>query len=70
MNVYIAGTSPNVRLVDSMGRVDSSWRVLPSDQNGVRRSFELLAEYRREEPDAEWRLETRGEIADWHSWEI
>jgi len=61
----------NVRLVDSDGRVDSSWSIDPGGNNRdaqVKRAFALLAEYQTEEPEAGWHLQTRGTIEGWHRW--
>lgn len=59
----------NVRLVNSNGNVDSSWNVEPGSSTRIAWSWNLLADYQREEPDSGWHLETRGDIAEWHRWE-
>ena len=65
----VPGMTDNVRLVDSDGNVDSSWTVRPGDSSRVEWSWNLLADYRRAEPEVGWHLETRGEITQWHDWE-
>lgn len=59
----------NVRLWSAtLRREDSRWRVEPGDAKGADRAFRLLAEYMDAEPDAGWRLETRGDTSGWHVW--
>ncbi len=57
----------NVRLVSAHGD-DERWVMQPDDTAARERAIALLEEYNALEPDAGWRLETRGTIAGWHTW--
>lgn len=59
----------NVRLVSRFGQKES-WYVAPGDERGRRRALRMLEEYRKTEPSMGWNLETRGDVAEWHKWEV
>lgn len=56
----------NVRLINKWRENGGEWTVR-SDADMKRIQRELDA-YRREEPRADWHLETRGTSASWHRW--
>jgi hypothetical protein len=63
----------NFRLVSSgpgWFTVDSRWTVHESDlPHRLPYLLKTLQAYRDAEPDMNWRLQTRGEVRDWHDYE-
>lgn len=62
--------TPNVRIVNDMGEVASTFYADPEDVSRVAYVKKEFSEIVGLEPDAGWRLETRGTIAGWHRWQI
>jgi len=58
-----------VRLVDGSGYVGGEWFVEPGNEAKMARIRRDFEEARAEEPDAGWRLQTRGTEAGWHDWD-
>jgi hypothetical protein len=59
----------NVKFVSDLDPRGIETRVDPTDDKGRARVLRELAEYRAEEPSANWRLETRGEQCPfWRPW--
>jgi len=57
---------PNVRLRDRNGADGGRWFVAVDDTRQIAFINAELEVFQREEPASGWRLETRGETADWH----
>jgi hypothetical protein len=63
----------NVRLVNSFRKTGGHWAIdidTPNHVTTLNYIKSALAVYREVEPTADWHLETRGTVADWHRWEV
>ena len=56
----------NLRLCDNWG-TQCAWIVRDGENQKLNRAILELEEYREAEPSAGWRLQVRGERADWHT---
>lgn len=55
----------NMRVVNNLGEIQQ-WKIKVEDKRAVEKAKQFLADLRREEPNLNWKLETRGTVAYWH----
>lgn len=60
--------TPNVRIVNRNREDGGRWMINPADTARLAYIDALLVDLRREEPLADWHLETQGTAIGWHRW--
>jgi hypothetical protein len=59
----------NLRIINKHRENAGEWSVPVTDRPLPEYYYRVLADYRTEEPEADWHFESRGDLLTWHRWQ-